>query len=110
MVKDHPEHEFIVHQTEVSRGPVRKAQYHWGCDWGPTLMTYGLWRPVRIEVYESRIGEIAVKYNVNLSEGERSRRWRLGCGLGLLGGQGGQRWKLALRGEQWLLSQENRGS
>lgn len=67
LVKDHPEHEFIVHQTEVSRGSVRKAQYHWGWDWGPTLMTYGLWRPVRIEVYESRIGEVAVKYNVYLS-------------------------------------------
>lgn len=29
---------------------VRKAQCHFGWDWGPTLLTVGIWRPVRLEV------------------------------------------------------------
>jgi beta-mannosidase len=42
-------YQFIVHQTDISRGPVRKAQYHWGWDWGPILMTCGPWKPMTIE-------------------------------------------------------------
>ncbi|KAJ5827309.1 Glycoside hydrolase family 2 immunoglobulin-like beta-sandwich [Penicillium robsamsonii] len=30
---------------------VRKAQYHWGWDWGPIIMTAGIWREVRLEFY-----------------------------------------------------------
>jgi beta-mannosidase len=69
LVKAHPEHEFIVHQTEVSRGPVRKAQYHWGWDWGPILLTCGPWRPVKLETYLSRIEDIRVDYEVHLDKG-----------------------------------------
>ncbi|KAK3991550.1 hypothetical protein QBC44DRAFT_349172 [Cladorrhinum sp. PSN332] len=58
IVEAHPEHDFIVHQTEVSRGPVRKAQYHWGWDWGPILMTVGPWKPIRIEAFPSHLGRI----------------------------------------------------
>jgi beta-mannosidase len=65
LVKAHPEHDFIVHQTEVSRGPVRKAQYHWGWDWGPILLTCGPWKPVRLEAYVSRIEHIKVDYNID---------------------------------------------
>lgn len=64
IVQAHPEHDFIVHQTEVSRGPVRKAQYHWGWDWGPILMTVGPWRPVRLETYVSRIDQVRVDYTI----------------------------------------------
>jgi beta-mannosidase len=67
LVKAHSEHEFIVHQTEVSRGPVRKAQYHWGWDWGPILLTCGPWRPVRLETYQARIEDVRVDYDVDLS-------------------------------------------
>lgn len=28
---------------------VRKAQMNWGWDWGPRLVTVGVWRPVRLE-------------------------------------------------------------
>ncbi|KAK4158836.1 hypothetical protein QBC43DRAFT_138796 [Cladorrhinum sp. PSN259] len=62
LVKANPEHDFIVHQTEVSRGPVRKAQYHWGWDWGPILMTVGPWRPVRLETYHIRFEQVKVDY------------------------------------------------
>ncbi|KAK4456497.1 glycoside hydrolase [Cladorrhinum samala] len=64
IVQAHPEHEFIVHQTEASRGPVRKAQYHWGWDWGPILMTVGPWKPVRLETYVSRIDQVRVDYTI----------------------------------------------
>lgn len=64
LVKQHPEHRFIVHQTEVGRGPVRKAQYQWGWDWGPILNTCGLWQPVLLESYISRIEDCSVFYQL----------------------------------------------
>ncbi|MEW6194072.1 MAG: glycoside hydrolase family 2 protein [Bacteroidota bacterium] len=30
----------------------RKAGYHYGWDWGPRLVTYGIWRPVYIEAWD----------------------------------------------------------
>ncbi|GAA5877376.1 hypothetical protein JCM3774_003578 [Rhodotorula dairenensis] len=40
---------------DPSRVFVRKAGYNYGWDWGPTLMTAGPFRPVRIERYQVRI-------------------------------------------------------
>ena len=34
----------------TKRNLVRKAQFGWGWDWGPTLPTVGLWRPVELAV------------------------------------------------------------
>lgn len=34
---------------EGLRSYVRKAQYHFGWDWGPRLLTAGLWKPVSLE-------------------------------------------------------------
>ena len=31
------------------RNFIRKAQFGWGWDWGPTLPTVGIWRPVQLE-------------------------------------------------------------
>ena len=37
----------------------RKAGYHYGWDWGPRLVTSGIWRPVYIEAWDSlRISDI----------------------------------------------------
>src|SRR5581483_2333627 len=47
-----------VWNGDASRVYVRKAQYHYGWDWGPTLMTAGPWRPVRLEAFSARIAEI----------------------------------------------------
>lgn len=47
-----------VWNGDPSRVYVRKAQYHYGWDWGPVLMTAGPWRPVRLECYDVRITEI----------------------------------------------------
>ncbi len=30
----------------------RKAQYHYGWDWGPRLVTSGIWRPVHLEAWD----------------------------------------------------------
>jgi beta-mannosidase len=43
---------------DASRLYVRKAQYHYGWDWGPTLMTAGPWRGMRLEAYSARIAEL----------------------------------------------------
>jgi beta-mannosidase len=32
---------------------LRKAQYSFGWDWGPEFPTMGIWRPVRLEAYET---------------------------------------------------------
>jgi beta-mannosidase len=41
-----------------SRVYARKAQYHFGWDWGPCLITAGFWRPVWLEAYSQRIAEV----------------------------------------------------
>jgi beta-mannosidase len=43
---------------DSSRVYARKAQYHFGWDWGPCLITAGFWRPVRLEAYSQRIAEV----------------------------------------------------
>lgn len=38
---------------------VRKAGYHFGWDWGPRLVTSGIWKPVRIEGWnDARINDV----------------------------------------------------
>jgi beta-mannosidase len=39
------------------RAYVRKAQYHFGWDWGPKFTTLGIWKPVRIEGFDVRPAE-----------------------------------------------------
>ncbi len=36
----------------------RKAQYHFGWDWGPVLITAGVWRTVRLEASRARIADL----------------------------------------------------
>ncbi|KAK4689681.1 beta-mannosidase, partial [Tremellales sp. Uapishka_1] len=38
----------------------RKAQYHWGWDWGPVLMTIGTWKPVKLERYTYRFEDVRI--------------------------------------------------
>lgn len=59
LVKDNShQHNFLVRQTEAGRVPVRKAQYNWGWDWGPILMTAGPWKPVYLEQYVARVDDV----------------------------------------------------
>jgi len=43
---------------DASRLYVRKAQYHYGWDWGPTFLTAGPWRAVRLEAYSVRVADV----------------------------------------------------
>lgn len=47
-----------------SRLYVRKAQYHYGWDWGPVLLTAGPWQPVTLRAYTARIEDIHVPAEV----------------------------------------------
>ena len=48
-------HKWVGFNGDPSRMAVRKAQYHWGWDWGPVLMTAGIWRAVSFEVYQAHV-------------------------------------------------------
>ena len=40
----------------------RKAQFHYGWDWGPRLVTAGIWRPVRLEAWSgARLRSVCVR-------------------------------------------------
>ena len=47
-----------VWNGDASRVYLRKAQYHYGWDWGPCLLTAGPWRPVRLEAASARIVDV----------------------------------------------------
>ena len=50
----------------------RKAGYHFGWDWGPRLVSSGLWRPVYLTAWDdARIGNLQLKQN-SVSEKEAS--------------------------------------
>ncbi len=43
---------------DPSRLQVRKAQYHYGWDWGPKLLDLGPWRGVRLKVFTAHIKDV----------------------------------------------------
>ncbi len=43
---------------DASRLYMRKAQYHYGWDWGPTILTIGPWLPIQLEAYTARIVDL----------------------------------------------------
>ena len=66
LVEEHShEHDFLVRQTEAGRLPSRKAQYNWGWDWGPVLLSAGPWKPVYIEQYVARVDDLWAKCEVS---------------------------------------------
>ncbi|HEX2864615.1 MAG TPA: hypothetical protein VHN99_08595, partial [Deinococcales bacterium] len=48
----------VAWNGDPSRIQVRKAQYHYGWDWGPCVLSSGPWRPVRLEAYEARLADV----------------------------------------------------
>jgi beta-mannosidase len=58
---------------DSSRVYVRKAQYHYGWDWGPRLLTAGPWQPVWLEHVSARIAELHCP--VEISDDLRSARF-----------------------------------
>ncbi|KAJ5619153.1 hypothetical protein N7510_003137 [Penicillium lagena] len=57
--------ELICWNGHYGRVYVRKAQYHFGWDWGPSLVTCGPWKTIYLEQYSCRIEEM--KIDVGLS-------------------------------------------
>ncbi|KAL4955077.1 glycoside hydrolase superfamily [Aspergillus filifer] len=70
--KQYPDHKWVGFNGDPARLSVRKAQYHWGWDWGPVLMTAGIWREVRLEVYSARVADIWTE--VDLAEDQSKAR------------------------------------
>ncbi|KAF5393569.1 hypothetical protein D9757_000065 [Collybiopsis confluens] len=50
---------------DSSRLHVRKAQYNYGWDWGPILMTVGPWKSVYLELYQNRISDLDIRSMVS---------------------------------------------
>ncbi|KAK1045939.1 hypothetical protein LTR12_015424 [Friedmanniomyces endolithicus] len=63
----HPEHKWVGFNGDMARLAARKAQYHYGWDWGPVLLTCGPWRAVRLETYQARVEDVRVDYEVDAS-------------------------------------------
>lgn len=70
LVEAHPKHKYGCWNGDPSRLAVRKAQYQYGWDWGPALLTCGPWRPISLELYTSRIEELFFMTQV-----DRSLEW-----------------------------------
>lgn len=62
--KKHPDHKWEGFNGDMARLAVRKAQYHWGWDWGPVLNDAGIWKESRLEIYESRIADAWAQFDV----------------------------------------------
>ncbi|TPX12730.1 uncharacterized protein E0L32_000907 [Thyridium curvatum] len=57
-------------ETQVKYGGperlfLRKAQYHWGWDWGPAVNTSGPWRPIYLECFEKRVDQLLIRQQVS---------------------------------------------
>ncbi|KAI9794081.1 MAG: hypothetical protein M1816_006706 [Peltula sp. TS41687] len=67
IVKKYPQHAWGCWNGDASRLAVRKAQYHYGWDWGPRLLTCGPWRPISLETDVSRLDDLYFTTNVHES-------------------------------------------
>ncbi|KAK3329108.1 glycoside hydrolase superfamily [Apodospora peruviana] len=67
LVEKYPDHKWGCWNGDSSRLAVRKAQYHWGWDWGPNLNTCGPWRPINLEIYEARLADLSCQSEVDNS-------------------------------------------
>ena len=58
--------DYVLPATNDQASPMvsmfaRKAPYHYGWDWGPRLVTSGIWRPVSLEAWDdARIDDVQV--------------------------------------------------
>jgi beta-mannosidase len=76
--------EKAVWNGDSSRVYVRKAQYHYGWDWGPCLLTTGPWQPVWLEVSAARISHLHAPVELD----EALTRARVPVEIGLEGSHG----------------------
>ena len=57
----------------------RKAAYHYGWDWGPRLVTCGIWKPIKIRAYDKLMIDSALfrndKVTINTTKSTRLYGW-----------------------------------
>ncbi|KIY44971.1 beta-mannosidase [Fistulina hepatica ATCC 64428] len=58
---------FKLWNGDSSRLHVRKAQYNYGWDWGPVLVTVGPWKPISLHFYAVRITDVDIRSDVAAS-------------------------------------------
>ncbi|OAP58214.1 hypothetical protein AYL99_07304 [Fonsecaea erecta] len=63
-VLQHPSHDWFTFNAGRARLATRKAQYHYGWDWGPKLMCCGPWKPIYLDLYSARISDISIHTNL----------------------------------------------
>ncbi|KAI6119373.1 glycoside hydrolase family 2 protein [Pisolithus croceorrhizus] len=56
---------FHLWNGDSSRLHVRKAQYNYGWDWGPVLMTVGPWKPIFLHTHDLRIADVDIRCRVS---------------------------------------------
>ncbi|KIK97998.1 glycoside hydrolase family 2 protein [Paxillus rubicundulus Ve08.2h10] len=52
---------FHLWNGDSSRLHVRKAQYNYGWDWGPILMTVGPWKPINFHSYDLYLADVDIR-------------------------------------------------
>jgi len=57
--------ERTIWNGDASRVYLRKAQYHYGWDWGPMLLCAGPWQPVTLRAYSTRIEDVHLPSQVS---------------------------------------------
>ncbi len=57
----------------------RKASYHYGWDWGPRLVTSGIWKPIQIRAYDKAMIDSTLfrndKVTINTTKNARVYGW-----------------------------------
>jgi len=53
---------------DSARVYARKAQYHFGWDWGPCLLTSGPWKAIRRHRWEARIDDVECRTRVDVAQ------------------------------------------
>jgi len=56
---------FHLWNGDSSRLHVRKAQYNYGWDWGPILMTVGPWKPISLHTYDVYLSDVDIRSDVS---------------------------------------------
>lgn len=74
---------FRAFNGEGSRLHVRKAQYHYGWDWGPILLSCGPYREIRLESYAATVHDVFARGVVadNLQHATLNISWSMLYGL-----------------------------
>jgi beta-mannosidase len=91
---------------DSARLHARKAQYHFGWDWGPELITCGPWQPVKRHGWSARVADVELRPQVDPA----GPRATLAVTPTLAGDCGQLQLSLALRDPQGQLVGEWRGA